>query len=617
MSNTIRRMASSGPSANTDWRSALPFRKSSDPIPIIGTSPRQRTLVMSRAHETHAGGAQSSPSPPLFVSETAMAASPSHSDEKEQTFGMDLVDALSQMSYTRSTPDPIVKRSGTPITPLALFSVCGTMSPGATPRSDVHATTTTPPPSPPHVPNPASPKRVQSPVVAAAPLPRAKSDQQQKSPRKKLFHSTKLQLKKLLPKKNNNNSGAKPGLAMSAERVLSKKNMDLAPISVSERNSTSTTAESDDPSQPRANSAPTSPGRMVVTVNEHTVFDDDNDEPRRPQTARQQRANTICRDSSVFIGVDEDTPFHQFFAALRGDTSATASLSAEHEDESSASGVSESGSYSSADRSDKRRWSMHVKPGTTSSPRFGMRAVFDMDSTTNEPIVRVRSHSSLDELKRRLVAEADAATPLSTNDRRNTSSLGLSIERVDADVRSSSSSSLSATRSGSGSGSANGSESQDDVIASAHSALGRSSKPKRAAPLTLKKKVKYTMIEYNPDPLGLAPWQRFLVPNSEIDTNMRTFLERASRSEEMGEPFRVCQCKVNCTEHLTPDMVAKYAAIFVVEPNRYAPVAVERALALKNLRRGCWAQLYRVQNGNQTNFEKTPCTFHYRYKMHI
>lgn len=603
--NTIRCLASSGPLS--DWRSAFPLRKSSDPIAIIGSASRQRSPSMSRSHDVPTSAAQ-----PLFVSGTATAASPDD-EVSEPAFGMDMVDALSQMSFARHTPDPLKKRNGAPITPLALFSTCGSMSPGGTPRTARTARGSggdlTPPPSPPQVPNPASPKRVQSPqppltvdtpAVSAAgeSLPRAKSDQNQ-SPRKKMFQATKLQLKKLMP----GTAAKKNALSQSAERVLSKKQLTALPTSNSERHATET-AIGEQSNTPRANSAPTSPGRVVVVMNEQTIFDD---EPPRPNTARQ-RSNT--RDSSSFINVDEDTPFQQFFAALRGD-------SASEQDESSLSSVSESGSFSSAGSTDrsKKRMSMQVKQNATNSPRIGVRAVFDLDSSTNQPIVRVRSHSSIDELKRRLVAEADAAAPIPP-DRRNTSTLAASIEQLpEPDTRSSSSSSPS-TRTNT---SSNGSESTEDMLADAQDALGRSArspKPKRVS-LTMKKKVKYTMIEYNPDPLGLAPWQRFLVPNSEIDTNMRTFLERASRSEELGEPFRICQCKPGCSEHLSPDMVAKFAAVFVVEPRKCAPNAVERALAQKQLRRGCWAEAYRVQNGNQTNFEKTPCTFHYRYKMFV
>lgn len=74
----------------------------------------------------------------------------------------------------------------------------------------------------------------------------------------------------------------------------------------------------------------------------------------------------------------------------------------------------------------------------------------------------------------------------------------------------------------------------------------------------------YTKLVYNPDPLGKAPWQTFLIPDSVISSTLRSYLAAASMSDEL-DPLRVCECRAGCTEHTAPDMVAKLVPCYLLD----------------------------------------------------
>lgn len=79
--------------------------------------------------------------------------------------------------------------------------------------------------------------------------------------------------------------------------------------------------------------------------------------------------------------------------------------------------------------------------------------------------------------------------------------------------------------------------------------------------------------------------------------------------------------------HPSPDAVSKLAAVFVVDPTFMATTDSLRAALNAFLRQyntgktrmrpGEWAANYLVKDATETNFEKTPCTYHYRYKRFL
>lgn len=303
------------------------------------------------------------------------------------------------------------------------------------------------------------------------------------------------------------------------------------------------------PRAPQANSLPTSP-REVLLVNQHIVFD----EPTKA-AARTRDIEDMLSGSATS---NDDTD------SMR---------SAQSMDE-------------------KKTRDKFIKAASGGSTRFGASGTLDF-TNVSAPIVRVKSHGSIDELKRRIQHDAVSSTDSEARRAGSAPELDSSTTPIGADENSMRCQSLPVPR---------------------VSQLARK--------LSIGK-MTYSLIEYNPDPMGLAEWERLVVPNNQIDSvpQMRMMLERATRSEQMQEPFRLCKCKKDCREHVSPDAAAKIAAIYVVELANVAHTRqMRRAIAalpqgVLEIGRGGWAERYTVADPARTNFEKTPCTHHYRFKM--
>lgn len=154
--------------------------------------------------------------------------------------------------------------------------------------------------------------------------------------------------------------------------------------------------------------------------------------------------------------------------------------------------------------------------------------------------------------------------------------------------------------------------SQSGGGSSSNSRLSSSTSRLTLGGFSRKKKNTYTLIEYNSDPLCCNQWQKFLVPNSEIGDSTRLVLERANA--------RDC---VQCGGFDDEGINDKIAAILLVETQLFSSRGLGRANktgATKKFEgcrvpQGLWARMYRVLNSGQTNFEETPCTYFYRFRM--
>lgn len=241
------------------------------------------------------------------------------------------------------------------------------------------------------------------------------------------------------------------------------------------------------------------------------------------------------------------------------------------------------------------------------SPGFGASVIFDLDVSSDErrstsTIKRAVSTSSVSELRKRLVAEGSVnSAPVSPK------------------VSSSSSSSTSSANSSSESTSTTPPPQRRMIDG-------------RVYQLKQKKLRGFTLIDYNPDPLAQAPWLTYLIPNEEISSMMRTYLERAHRSDHLKDPYRLCGCMPGCRQHASPDSVAKLGAIFALD-SRFTISNWELRLAAQDLRQqktglrqGAW-EIYLVPDVHSTdesaqldlltNFQSTPITYRYRFKVFL
>jgi len=75
----------------------------------------------------------------------------------------------------------------------------------------------------------------------------------------------------------------------------------------------------------------------------------------------------------------------------------------------------------------------------------------------------------------------------------------------------------------------------------------------------------FTVVHYCADFLCRQPPRLFRVPNDAIDAYMRTCLMRAHASSVSADPFRVCACRTAHCAHASPDVTAKFAAIYVLD----------------------------------------------------
>lgn len=286
----------------------------------------------------------------------------------------------------------------------------------------------------------------------------------------------------------------------------------------------------------------------------------------------------------------------------------------------------------------QRRHSLFAPQNTT---KISASAVFDPDDNLVDPVIRVRSHTSIGELRRALqrttTTEVEMITqktlrPLEHN---KTSSY---------EEESSSSSSTSASASASSTSSTSSCDPLPQAQAQAQ-AQAQGSGPEDGIPLSASAKSPspnssmrklrrlsqqfmpktYTLIEYTDDALGLCGWRRFVVPNDEIDDSMREYLERAVQSDAK-DPLRVCECKQTKCEHLEPDLLAKVMAVFITDAafipgNKAVAAAIDAVLRkekvanpVSKIARGCLGK-FAVSGPAKTDLKKTPCTFFYRYKI--
>jgi len=264
-------------------------------------------------------------------------------------------------------------------------------------------------------------------------------------------------------------------------------------------------------------------------------------------------------------------------------------------------------SMSSSPRDTKKRHSMYLRATEGGSARFGASGTLDFDTVTNEPLLRVRSHSSIDDLKRRLKEDAELAA-----------------------LKSSSPPPTSRSRSGSASSSE--SSNQDPTTTTSTTSSGSDS-TRRKSPMVKLRRLSmrliapetYTLIEYNPDMLGAGKWVRFLVPNTVIDPSIHTLLERATNSD-LIDPWRVCECSENCREHEQPDAVAKVAAVYLVDTNlgvssqALKDILIRIIATFKQKRilfhKDMW-KAYRVKDDQHIDLESLNYAPRYRFKMFI
>lgn len=75
----------------------------------------------------------------------------------------------------------------------------------------------------------------------------------------------------------------------------------------------------------------------------------------------------------------------------------------------------------------------------------------------------------------------------------------------------------------------------------------------------------FTLIHYCSDLLCRVPPRLFRVPNMAVAPYMRTCLMRAHASSVDADPFRICNCRAAACDHLTPDAIAKFAAVYVLD----------------------------------------------------
>jgi hypothetical protein len=250
-----------------------------------------------------------------------------------------------------------------------------------------------------------------------------------------------------------------------------------------------------------------------------------------------------------------------------------------------------------------RRHSMFLKATEGGSTRFGTTGKIEFDVETNEPLVRIRSHSSVEDLRKLLLEDAE------TSSQRGVCNPILSRSRSDSmtSCDSASESSTSTT-----------------TTTSSDSSYNRSplSRLRRLSVRIIARET-FTLIEYNPDPLARAPWQKFVVANSLIDPSIHTFLERASNSDVL-DPWRLCDCKQNCDEHAAPDAVAKLAAVYLLDPTLSIPskklqniiTSIVKACKIKRIvfTRGLWSSK-RVLDESKYDFNSNSFIPRYRFKM--
>jgi len=264
-----------------------------------------------------------------------------------------------------------------------------------------------------------------------------------------------------------------------------------------------------------------------------------------------------------------------------------------------ASTTSSDGSGSSVDSEgkwktyNKKRFDEYVKATAGGSPQHGTSATLELDSTNNQPIVRVRSHSSADELRARLREQSV------------TQECDLDIARRYMQQENHSDGSKAPSKS---------------VGSRLRYKVGRRHSLRQSLPL----QNTYTLIEYNQSMLGLAEWDTIVVPNDKINNTMRTHLQRASRSDSVNKPYRVCKCRAACTEHVSPDASAKLFAIFLVDPDFMPSPEMRPILSSllgqynahnKPVSRGELRDNYLVRAVDETTFASTPITYRYRFRM--
>jgi len=209
------------------------------------------------------------------------------------------------------------------------------------------------------------------------------------------------------------------------------------------------------------------------------------------------------------------------------------------------------------------------------STKCGASVQIEFDSVTNQPLVRVRSYSSIEQLREMIVAAA--------------------AMRDNPDL----------------------SNDDDDH---APPLMRRLTSPSlRRASKT------HTRIDFNPDPLGVQPWSCYLIPDSEITLAMRTYLSAAHDSEKLDQ-FRVCNCET-CVmpkhkKHAPPDLVAKFFGCYMLVPH-LALLSTDEIVALAREHRlrktiseaGLWLK-YRV-NDSEANADKVRIEHRYRFKMFV
>jgi hypothetical protein len=374
--------------------------------------------------------------------------------------------------------------------------------------------------------------------------------------KRSFLRNSQRKLKKLLsPRK---------GKQAAQERMSSSSSVRTAgagkkkPLSGSGERSLHNSLFSKSESLQRAQSVPTSPRQAAVVMMQVQRVVDDNvvllratSEPSSPRITRGRR-NTIAEDVLPQAVVDHFTQSLRSFESSgmsTDDDSTSEALSRETRSEGGAHRLL-------SVKQQKKRYSAYVKATSGGSTKHGTTATIDFDEQTNEPIVRVRSHSSVDELKRRLALEAgpgneDVDSLLSALKNRRASSANVVTDKRS---HSSSDESTADSSSGGGSGGVRG------ILRSVNSR-------RRQRRGSVKFSDTCTEIVYNPCAIASCPWQRFLVPDYVIQDTLRTHLKRADASDALNDPFRLCECEPNCIQHVLPDANAKLFAVYLVDPS--------------------------------------------------
>lgn len=134
----------------------------------------------------------------------------------------------------------------------------------------------------------------------------------------------------------------------------------------------------------------------------------------------------------------------------------------------------------------------------------------------------------------------------------------------------------------------------------------------------------YTEITFNADPLAMGTWDVFLIPNNKITLSMHTALSAAHQSDKL-DPHRQCRCKVRkggqCTEHALPDTVAKFFGSYMLcesVDRSFDPTVREliRAYAARKLigAPGEWKKYKAV---TEAEIEKSRALITHTYKFRI